>query len=378
MKGEREDFFPALAYASAALAVVLPLSLKLASGQLSPAYAWAWSLFCGFIAFALSYTRDIAPWRRLFFVVSAFAFLVHFKFSLFSKIFEAQCFQDTPYCHIALAPSFLNYLYQQYLALMSGDWRVWGPLSLGFVWLFATIIVGRAWCSWTCFYGGLDEFFSRLSPVKKLPAAVQSWALRLRDFPMALLVFFMLISLSYMTPMFCYWLCPFKLGGEFLNEDGRRAFQLGLMWLALAFVVLLPLLTARRSFCSFLCPFGAWQSFWGRLNPFRVKFDEAACSGCGLCEAACPMFAIKKDGKGKIEVLDYCNMCAACFSACPKGGIGYYIFGVKAADPRFGWGRLLSPESLFIFSVLVFSSVFASLWAPAALSDLVRVFAGFF
>ncbi len=378
MKGEREDFFPALAYAAAALAAVLPLSLKLASGQLNPAYAWAWSLFCAFIAFALSYTRDIAPWRRFFFIVSAFAFLAHFKFSLFSKIFEPRCFQDTPYCHIALAPSFLNYLYQQYLALMSGDWRVWGPLSLGFVWLFATIIVGRAWCSWTCFYGGLDEFFSRLSPVRKLPAAAQSWALRLRDFPMALLVFFMLISLSYMTPMFCYWLCPFKLGGEFLNEDGRRSFQLGLMWLALAFVVLLPLLTARRSFCSFLCPFGAWQSFWGRLNPFRVKFDEAACSGCGLCEAACPMFAIKKDGKGKIEVLDYCNMCAACFSACPKGGIGYYIFGVKAADPRFGWGRLLSPESLFIFSVLVFSSVFASLWAPAALSDLVRVFAGFF
>ncbi len=376
MKGKREDLFPSLAYAAAALAVVLPLGLKLASGQLHPAYVWAWSLFSAFVAFAISYTRDIAPWRRLFFIVSAFAFLVHFKFALFSEMFKAQCFQDTPYCHIALAPSFLNYLYQQYLALMSGDWKVWGPLSLGFVWLFATIIVGRAWCSWTCFYGGLDEFFSRLSPVKGPPAAVRTWAARLRDLPMALLIFFMLISLAYMTPMFCYWLCPFKLGGEFLDEGARRSFQLGLMWLALGFVVLLPLLTARRSFCSFLCPFGAWQSFWGRLNPFRVKFDEAVCTGCGLCEAACPMFAIKKGAEGKPEILDYCNMCASCFSACPGGGIGYYIFGVKAADPRRGWGRLLSPGALFIFSVLTFSAVFASLWAPAALSDLVRMIGG--
>jgi ferredoxin len=88
------------------------------------------------------------------------------------------------------------------------------------------------------------------------------------------------------------------------------------------------------------------------------------------------MFAIKKGAGGKMEILDYCNMCASCFSACPTGGIGYYIFGVKAGDPRAGWGRLLSPGSLFVFSVLAFSAVFASLWAPAALSDLVRVIGG--
>lgn len=366
---------PALLFSALTLAAVLPLSALIAGREISRLYALAWSLFAAGTAFGITYTGRISLFRRLFFSASALSFLFHFKSQLLPGGPAPSCFSAAPYCHISMAAYFPGYLYQQYLALMSGHWRMWGPLTLAAAWLFVTLAIGRAWCSWACFYGGIDDGLSAL-PRRPL-VRIGGWALRLRDMPAALLVFLMLASLAYMLPVFCLWLCPFKLTPAFADAAGpARAAQLSLTAAAAAALVIGPLLTRKRLFCSYLCPFGAWQAFWGRVNPFRVTVDKAACSGCGACAEACPSCAMKPGEDGRPEPGPYCNLCAQCLSACPKGALRYTLMGMDLPAVPRRFGRLIDARHVYVFASLTLGAVFSSLWAPAALRDLKVLISG--
>jgi len=361
-----------LAAGSFSVAVFLPvffLSAQITAREISRLYPLAWTLFAAATGFAIIYTGRVSFYRRIFFAVSALAFLAHFKLGLFHKVFEASCFKDTPFCHIALAPGFLIYLYQQYLAFMSGGWKLWGPLTLGAAWLFVTLAIGRGWCSWACFYGGIDDALSAL-PRRPL-LRMGRWALKLRDLPAALLVFLLLVSFANMLPVYCLWLCPFKLTEVFMDaEPAVHRLQYALMLLALAALLIGPLVTKKRVFCSYLCPFAAWQALWGRLNPFRVTVDQGKCSGCLACVSACPMTAIKCEPGGKAVISAYCNLCGECLGACPSGGFRYTVFGLDLPAGGRTAGIFMA-RNLFVFSALTMGAVFSSLWAPAALRDLV-------
>lgn len=369
----RDKMASAGLFAALVFIPALYLSTMIAGREISRAYGLAWALFAGGTAYAISYTGRVSFYRRIFFSVSAVAFLLHFKFSLFGKAFDPSCFKDTPFCHIAMAPYFLNYLYQQYLALMSGGWKLWGPLTLGAAWLFLTIGLGRGWCSWACFYGGIDDGLS--AAAEKPLIKIDRWALKARDLPAALLVFMMLVSLAYMLPAYCLWLCPFKLTGSFLDQQGYlKGLQYALMFLAIAALVIAPLLTKKRVFCSFLCPFAAWQAFWGRFNPFRLSIVKEDCTGCSKCVAVCPASAISCAPGEKAEILPYCNLCGQCLGACPGSLHKYTLFGLDLPAPGGVLGRLVSAEHVFVFSALLLASAFSSLWAPAAIRDIVKFF----
>ncbi|WP_448536172.1 ferredoxin [Pseudothermotoga sp.] len=55
----------------------------------------------------------------------------------------------------------------------------------------------------------------------------------------------------------------------------------------------------------------------------RVRVDEAACIGCGVCESLCPdVFKLADDGKAKVlqpETEESCARDAA--DSCPTGAI---------------------------------------------------------
>jgi polyferredoxin len=361
----------ALAFGAAVLVPVAFFSRRIAGGELNAVYPVAWALFTALTAFLILYTGRVSFYRRLFFSGLALSFLVHFKLSLLSKFFNASCFKDTPFCHIAIASAFFNYLHQQFQAIMSGEWRLWGPLSLAFLWLVFTLVIGRAWCSWACFYGGIDDGLSAL-PEKAL-IKTRALAGRFRNFPAVLLIILLLVSLAYMLPIYCLWLCPLKLTAVFLEPGNGviRGIQFGLMLFTLAVLLAGPLLTKKRTFCSFLCPFGAWQAFWGRLNPFRVTVDAEKCTSCSACFDSCPMYAITAGKDGKPELSAYCNLCGECLAACPNGGFRFSVFGLKAGDFKTGFGRLPAPGNFLIFSALLTGGTLGALFAPAALKDIV-------
>ena len=339
------------------------LTLDFSTGLKSLAPGLAWFGFVGAIAFTILRTGRVSNWRALFFAIMAWAFVIDFKarsVGLTGSAFVTKEVQEVPYCHIAIASSILNYLYYQYLALRSGHWRMWGPLSLGVLWLVVTLTLGQAWCSWACMYGGLDETFSRL---RRRPWL--RWVHlpgNLRELPAAILLACALLSLTTLVPVFCVWACPLKLTTGFLDpNDTVRKIQLGIFVLLGTFALVVgPLLTKKRVFCGLICPFGAWQAFVGRINPFRVTIQADHCNNCGLCLMSCPTFAIKTEGQTP-EITPYCNRCGECLFVCARGAIGYTLAGCGPRDASLP----------FIFCALLVGGAVGGLFVPEA---MVRVF----
>ncbi|HAM41227.1 MAG TPA: hypothetical protein DCP69_07770 [Candidatus Omnitrophica bacterium] len=333
-----------------------------------------WAGMIAVMAGRVFVTGRISRWRSVFFIILAWAFIVQFKATLIGltgSAFITPDIQEVPYCHIAIASSFLNHLYQQYLAFMSGAWRQWSPLTWGVVWLGVTLVLGQAWCSWACFYGGLDNGFALL---RRKPLVKWVWLPKgVRDLPAAILIAMLLVSLVTLKPIFCLWVCPLKLGTGFLEPDQltRKLQLLSFATIGIVFLVVLPWLTKKRAFCGLICPFGAWQAFVGRLNPYRVQIQPDRCTQCQRCIVVCPTFAIEREGLKQHRVLPYCNRCGECMDACPTDAIGYSLVGKPFASLPPKTARIA-----FLLSAWLIGGAVSMWFVPEVMVKLWRWVAG--
>ncbi len=371
-------YLPAAVFSLALFFIVYHFSKPFVPGDMPLALKPLWPAMISLAGFAIVKTGKTTPWRAIIFIAIAAGFLVNFKSYVLHLpvIMRAESpVKSAPYCHIALASYALTFIYQQYLALMSGNWVLWAPLSFGFFWLAVTLFLGRGWCSWVCFYGGIDEFFSSILP--KPPVKIGLIPPKIRDFQSAFLIFLLLISVSSFLPVFCLWVCPFKINASFLDPEGltRRTQIILMAATGIGFVVFLPLITGKRAFCGLICPFGAWQSFFGKINPFRITLPRSECSGCMACVKACPTFSIHLSETGGPEVLGYCNMCGKCVTACPGKKIRYTVLGNDLSRSLSGWASLLNAQTLFVFSALITAGTAAGIFMPSSINYLYRLIA---
>ena len=60
-----------------------------------------------------------------------------------------------------------------------------------------------------------------------------------------------------------------------------------------------------------------------------AEVNEALCSGCRVCEIACPYGAIKRDEEKRVSVVNQalCKGCGTCVAACPSGAMKGKHFG---------------------------------------------------
>src|SRR5208283_4119932 len=301
--------------------------------HLAALVSWAFMIV---LFYLMIKTMETYRWRRIFFVALGFLFPIGFIWDLIalrssmSIPMERMLSGDTPFCFMVIPMTIIPAALTKTIIFPGSILpTASNPHSIAMMvalWLLATVVLGKAWCSFGCFFGGLDEGFSTLAKKARIRKINPKWRL----VPWAILVAVVLLSAATYEPIYCMWLCPFKAVTEF---PAVRSFQTALQFgifiaLFLGLVVVLPYLTKRRTQCAFFCPFGAFQSIFSRASIFEVRIDKEKCNaGCVLCQNHCPTMALDKGSIEAGKTLSTCMRCGACVDVCRTKAAVWHIKG---------------------------------------------------
>ena len=299
------------------------------------------AIFMIVLFFMMIRTWSTYRWRRWFFVALGLLFPVGFIHNVMVMRgtmgipIEEMIAGRTPFCYLPIPLLILPAAFTKTLVfpgsiLPNGGMSGAGMAAMAGLWLAITLVVGKGWCSYACFFGGIEEGMASVPARAKLRKIDPRW----RYGPWAVLLAMVLLSLALFEPAYCMWLCPFKAVSEYVAARNRVGMiQNGIFVVLFAgLVVVLPLLTKKRTQCSFFCPFGAFQSIFNQTSVFDVKIDQARCSPCVLCLNACPTMSLTKESIVRGETLMSCMKCGACVDVCPKHAAVWHIKGTEVAS----------------------------------------------
>ncbi len=324
-------------------------------------------------------TGQTYRWRRYFFVALGFLFPVGFIAGLLAERrsmsipMEQMIAGNVPFCYLAipmlLIPAALTrtIIFPGSILSSSGHHTIAGVIGL---WFAATLVLGKAWCGYGCFFGGIEEGVAAL-PAK---ARIRNLDPRWRYGPWTVLLGAVLLSAVLFEPVYCFWICPFKAVSEYPEvrdvESAIQALVFGVLFLGL--VIVLPFLTKKRTQCAFLCPFGAFQSLFEKLSIFQIRFSREVCADCALCRNQCPVMAIDEDSVKRGKTLLSCVRCGACVDACRKRAAVWHIRGTPIA---------VKPERarlLFLYGAWSFAVMFGGNILANSIYIIVRLVGGRF
>jgi ferredoxin-type protein NapH len=311
------------------------------------------------VFFLIAYTGRTHKFRSALFVVYAVCFVLTFIPNLLEtrgsmSISRAEMIQGhKPFCHMVIPTTVIPAALSRTI-IFPGS-MLEGFASIGtmlVLWLGVTIALGRGWCSWGCFYGGLDEGFSKIGRKPLLRRINPKWTY----LPFAVLLAIALTSAATLTPTYCAWLCPFKAVTEFEAVTSATVLVQTVIFVSLfvGLVIVLPLLTKRRTQCGLFCPMGAFQSLTNKLNIFDVRIDPDKCVQCGRCENICPTFSVDRESIKKGKTCLTCTKCGRCVDECPKGAISYHVKGTPVGV------RPQTARLLFIYPAYLLLAIMGS------------------
>lgn len=317
------------------------------------AATWAAFLFVNVLFVLMVKTGRTHRYRMVFFVVMAICFVISFIWNLVemrgSMVLtrENMIQGETPFCHLVIPVTLIPAVLTKTIIFPGSILNGFAPIASMFViWIGASLAVGRGWCSWICFFGGLDEGCSHILKKSVIKKIDRKWTY----LPHAVLLGAVLTSAWALSPTYCLWICPFKAVTEFEQVTSFKIlFQtVTFVSLFLALVVILPILTRRRIQCGLFCPFASFQSFTNKANVFDIRVDQNKCTQCGHCIDSCPTFSLDKESVEKGKTLMSCTKCGHCVDACPEKAISFHIKGIPAV-PSFNLSRMLFLYPAFLF-----------------------------
>jgi Polyferredoxin len=309
--------------------------------------------------FLMHFTGKTDRYRAVLFIIFALALsftlisnMVAMRHSMsFSQADILEC--KIPFCHLVIPMMILPAALTKSIIFPGSIIRGFANIaSMVILWFTATLVLGRGFCSWGCFYGGWDDGFSRIRKRPVIKQLSETW----KWMPFAALLLVSLTAALTLVPTYCDWICPFKAVTEFEKVTSMESAAKAGIFISLfgGLVVVLPIMTKKRTQCSFLCPLGAVNTLSNKVTPFTVKVSKERCTECFKCVEACPLFAITREGIREGNISVFCSKCGKCIDACSKNAIEFGIKGVPAGAMRN------FPRNIFLFVSFLFMSVFSS------------------
>jgi ferredoxin-type protein NapH len=329
-------------------------------------------LLVNVLYFLMHYTGKTDRYRVVLFII----FALTLSFSLiknmvavrnsmsFSQADILEC--KIPFCHLVIPMMILPAAFSKSIIFPGSILNGFANISsMVVLWSVATLVLGRGFCSWGCFYGGWDDGFSRMrkKPLVKNINQVWKWM------PFAVLLMVALTAALSLVPTYCDWICPFKAVTEFEQVTSvESATKAGIFFSLFAgLVVVLPVMTKKRTQCSYLCPLGAVNSLSNKITPFTIKIDKNACNECYKCVEVCPLFALSKENiqEGKVSI--FCSKCGKCVDACSRKAIHFGIKGIPAGTMK-NFSR-----NLFLFVSFLFMAIFSAGAVTSTLQSIISL-----
>jgi polyferredoxin len=316
-------------------------------------------LLVNVLYFFMHFTGKTDKYRAVLFIIFAVSLsytLIHNMLQVrqsmsFSQADILEC--KIPFCHLVIPMMILPAAFTKSIifpgSIISGFANI---SSMVVLWAVATIVLGRGFCSWGCFYGGWDDGFSRLRKRRVIKNISELW----KWMPFAVLIMVTLSAALTLMPTYCSWICPFKAVTEFEQVTSVESATKAGIFLSLfgGLVIALPVMTKKRTQCSFLCPLGGINTLSNKITPFLVKIDKKSCNECFKCVEVCPLFAITREDIKAGNVSLFCSKCGKCVDACSRKAIHYGIRGIPAGTMK-NFSR-----NLFLFVSFLFMAIFSS------------------
>jgi polyferredoxin len=322
------------------------------------------AVFMTVLFFLMLRTGSTYRWRRIFFVSLGVLFPIGFIYSLvlargtMGIPIEEMIAGRTPFCFMVIplliVPAALTRTLVFPGSITASSHAIAGMVG---IWLAMTLVLGKGWCAYACFFGGIEEGMAAVPERAKIRKIDPRW----RYGPWAVLLAVVLLSLALFEPAYCTWLCPFKAVTEFVTARNMIGYVQNVIFVVLfaGLVIVLPLLTRKRTQCTFFCPFGAFQSLFNKISIFEIKIDKSRCQSCSVCQNACPNLSLSKDSIARGETLLSCMKCGACVDACPRQAAVWHIKGTTV-----NWkperARLMFLYAAWAMAIMFGGSIIAS------------------
>jgi ferredoxin-type protein NapH len=311
-------------------------------------------VFINIIFFLMIRTGETDRWRSILFVTYSVCFVISFISHLVEArssmaISEANMIEGlTPFCHIVIPMTLIPAALTKTIifpgTIIGSAHAIAGMFIL---WIGSSLALGRGFCSWFCFFGGMDEGFSRLFRKARIKNIDPKWTY----LPYAILLLIVLASAITLAPFYCEWLCPFKTVTEYAEVTSVKTAIQAFIFISLfiGLVMVMPALTRRRIQCSLFCPMGAFQSLTNKINVFDVRVDSAKCIKCKKCIQVCPTFSITEETIDRGKTALTCMKCGKCIDACKQKAIFYHVKGTPLTGANVEIYRRLFLYPAFIF-----------------------------
>ncbi len=327
--------------------------------------------------FVMMRTHSTYRWRRWFFVALGLLFPIGFIHNVMVMRgtmgipIEEMIAGRTPFCYMPIPMLILPAALTRTVVfpgsiLPGGGMSGSGMAAMVGLWLAITLVIGKGWCSYACFFGGIEEGVAAVPKRAKFRKIDLRW----RYGPWAVLLAMVLLSLALFEPAYCMWLCPFKAVSEYVAARNTVGLIQNGIFVALfgGLVIALPLLTKKRTQCAFFCPFGAFQSLFNKTSIFDLRIDRTRCTPCAVCQNACPTMSLNKDSIARGETLMSCMKCGACVDACPRDAAVWHIKGTPIA---------VKPERarlMFLYAAWAMATMFGGSIIAQGLETILNVF----
>jgi ferredoxin len=325
------------------------------------------AVFMTALFFQMMRTRTTYRWRRIFFVALGVLFPVQFIANLYALRgsmgipIEEMIAGRTPFCFMPIPTMILPAAFTRSVPFPGSLAGGGGPSGANIaamtgLWLAFALVLGKGWCSYACFFGGIEEGVAAIPSHPRIRKIDPRW----RYLPWAVLLAIVLLSLALFEPAYCMWLCPFKAVTEYVAARNPIGLIQNVIFILLfaGVVVVLPWLTKKRTQCAFWCPFGAFQSLFNKISAFNVTIDRTRCRPCQLCKNACPNMSLTDEAIQQGEALMTCMKCGACVDACPRQAVAFHIKGT-GPDANPERVRLLFLYAAWALAVMFGGSIIA-------------------